>query len=119
MFILQIAKHSPETCPAYEPKYRAMTVNWYEKVDALAAKHKVKVVGVWNDHAAHAVYAVYEAPGMDAFMGLAMEPEWMAPMAFCTGEIKPVFSAKETLDLIKKYNRQVRETIFSLFFSSC
>jgi len=101
VFILQIAKHSPESCPAYEKKYRAMTVNWYETVESLAAKHKVKVIGVWNDHPAHAIYAVYDAPSMDAFLELTMEPEWMAPMAFCVGEVKPVFSAKETLGMLK------------------
>lgn len=98
---MQIARHSPESCPAYEKKYRAMTVKWYEKVESLAAKHKVKVVGVWNDHPAHTIYAIYDTPSMDAFMELSMEPEWMAPMAFCTGQIKPVFDAKTTLLMLK------------------
>lgn len=102
MLVLQIAKHSPETCPAYDKKNLATTVNWYEKLEAITAKHKTKVVEVLNDHPGHTIYAVYETPSMDVFMGLMMEPEWMAPLAFCTSEIKPVFSAKETLAMLKK-----------------
>jgi hypothetical protein len=104
MFILQILKHAPETCPGYgvKPKFRAITVMWFEKIEALAAKHKIKVVGVWVDHPAHKWYAIYETPSMEAFMDLMMEPECMAPLAFCTSDAKPVISAKEALKLIKK-----------------
>ncbi|MFY9606416.1 MAG: DUF3303 family protein [Thermoplasmata archaeon] len=102
MFVLQIAKHSPETCPASDPKYRAMTLKWYEKIEGLAAKHKVKVVGAWNDHSGHAVYAVYETPSLDAYMQFQMEPECMAPLAFNTCENIPVLSAAETVALLKR-----------------
>jgi hypothetical protein len=102
LLVMQKAKHNPETCPAYDKKYLAVTVNWYEKLEAVAAKYNVKVVGAFNDHGGHAVYTVYETPSMDAFMGFMMEPDMMGPLAFCTSEIKPVFSAKETLAMLKK-----------------
>ncbi|MDH3364992.1 MAG: hypothetical protein OEM29_03165 [Thermoplasmata archaeon] len=102
MFVLQIAKHSAESCPMYEHKYKSMAVKWYEKVEEQAAKHKVKVLGIWNDHSGHAVYAIYEAPDMDAYMHFQMEPECMAPLAFNKCVHIPVFSAAETLAMLKR-----------------
>jgi hypothetical protein len=81
---MQKAKHAPETCPAYDAKFKKMTVNWYEKVDSLAAKNGVKVIGVLNDHGAHEVYAVYEAPSIQNMMGFMMEPENQAMLSFNT-----------------------------------
>jgi len=102
MFFMQIIKHAPETCPVYEPKYRKHAIDFCENVESIAAKHGVKLVGAWNDHPGHILWLVYEAPGMDAIMGLMMEPLLTAGFAFNTVEFKPVFTLKETLDLIKK-----------------
>jgi hypothetical protein len=102
MLVMQISKHSPENCPAFEAKYRAVAVNGLEKMESLAAKHKVKVVGGWTDHPGHTVYIVYDTPSMDNLMGFSMEPEMMAIMAFSTSETKLLITLKETLALIKK-----------------
>ena len=102
MFVLQIAKHSPETCPVTDPKYKAVTLKWFEKLNELAAKHKMKVIGAWNDHPGHAMYIIYETPSMDAFMQYGMEPECLATLAFNTVRNLHVLSAAEALALLKR-----------------
>jgi hypothetical protein len=102
MFVMQISKHSPENCPGFVPKNKAIALKWYEKIDEIAAKHKVKVVGAWTDGAAHETYVVYDTPSMDALMRLMTEPEVMAPLAFCTSELKYVISANESLASLRR-----------------
>jgi hypothetical protein len=102
MLVMQISKHSPESRPMYEDKYRDLAVNGLEKWESLAAKHKVKVVGIWVDHPGHTLYAVYDTPSMDTLVGLSMEPEMMAALAFQTSEMKPVFTGKEVAALLKR-----------------
>jgi L-rhamnose mutarotase len=102
MLILSVMKHAPETCPAYNPKYRQITRNLYEKAESLAAKHGVKLIGIWTDHPQHTAYSVMEAPNMETFMKLMMEPEIMAGLSFCTAYTTTVLSQKEALELLKK-----------------
>jgi hypothetical protein len=99
---VQISKHAPETCPEYNPKYRAMTLNWFETIDSMAAKYGIKVIGNWTDHPAHTVMVVYEAPSLDNLMGLMMEPSFACMMAFCTTKVTPVMTAKDTYGMIKQ-----------------
>ena len=49
MHVIEILTHSPESCPLGNPKKLEIMMNWLEKIDALAAKHGIKVVGVWTD----------------------------------------------------------------------
>jgi hypothetical protein len=102
MFVLQISKHSPESCPDYHPEYKKIALTWGEKLEPLAAKYGVKVVGVYNDHAAHLVYAIFDTPKMENLMGLMMEPDIMAPLSFCTSQLKVVFSLPEIMAMMKK-----------------
>jgi len=103
MLVMQKTKHPADLCPTHNPKFRAATINWYEKVESLCAKYGIKFLGSYDDHLAHTVYVLYETPSMDNLMKLMMsEPEFMAPMDFCTGRIFPVFDHKTTLAMIKK-----------------
>ena len=102
MLLMQVTTHPADLCPTHEPKYRALTINWYEKVESLAAKYGVKFLGSYDDHPAHTVYVLYDTPSMDNFMKLSMEPEFAAPMNFCSGRVFPVFDHKTTLSLIRK-----------------
>ena len=101
MFVMQVTTHPAELCPTHEPKYRALTVNWYEKVGPLAAKYGIKFLGSYDDHPGHPVYAIYETSSMDIMMQYLMEPEMLAPGTFCTGRVCPVFSHEQTLAMIK------------------
>lgn len=95
MYVLQISRHAPESCPVYNAKTRESTVALLQNMESLLAKHGVKLVGMWNDHAAHEVYSVYETPSMDAFAAAAMEPEMSAWLSFNTVEVKMVLGPEE------------------------
>lgn len=100
--VMQAVKHPADLCPAYNEKYRAMTVEWYEKIEQLASKHGVKFLGSYSDHMAHIVFALYDTPSMDSLLKMFAEPEMSAPLAFCKGRVFPVYDHKTTLSMIKK-----------------
>lgn len=102
MYVMRISKHSPEACPAFEAKYKELWLNAMEKDESLAAKHKVKIVGVWVDSPGHTVYSLYDTPSVENLMDYTMEPEIMATMAFQTSVIKPLKPAKDIAAMIKK-----------------
>ncbi|OPY34970.1 MAG: hypothetical protein A4E32_00003 [Methanomassiliicoccales archaeon PtaU1.Bin124] len=101
MLVMQVAEHSPETCPAFMDRYRAVTLRWFEKVESNCAKFGVKMIGFWTDHPAHRVYMLFETPSMDAMMGLMMTPETQSMMSFQKIRSFPVFDFKQTWDMIK------------------
>ena len=74
-------------------------------MDALAAKHGVKVMGVWTDRWGHTSWATYEVPTMEAFAKVELEPEFMARVTFNHIEKRIVTSAKETLDFFAKHKK--------------
>jgi len=102
MLVMDISKHSPENCPAFEKKYKDVLVNAFEKRGALAAKHKIKVVGVWVNPSSHTTFAVYDTPSMDNLMDFSNEPEMMALGSFQTSVMKPLVTDKQTLAMVKK-----------------
>jgi hypothetical protein len=67
MHILQIYSHSPESCPIDNPQNLQITLNWLKKVDTLAAKQGIKVVGIWTDRWGHNSWTVYDTPITEAF----------------------------------------------------
>ncbi|HEY3419142.1 MAG TPA: hypothetical protein VGK23_01145 [Methanomassiliicoccales archaeon] len=99
---MQIASHAAEVCPSHEEKYRPISVNWYEKVESIAAKYGIKFLGSYTDPSMHDIYTIYDTPGMDVFMKLAMEPDMMAMWQFNKGRTFPVLDHKATLALVKK-----------------
>ncbi len=101
MQVMQVITHPAETCPVYESKYRGVTVNWYQKVESTANKYGIKFLGSWNDHPMHIVYALYDTPSMDTMMKFMMEPEMLAPLAFCKSRVFPVLDHNETLAHVK------------------
>lgn len=62
MLVMQVSKHPADLCPAYNDKYRALTVGWYENIEPISAKHGVKFLGSYDDHAAHTVFAMFDTP---------------------------------------------------------
>jgi len=95
MFIMEISTHTPESCPVFNERTKEVAVAGLQKMDSLLAKHGVKLVGMWNDHGAHVVYNIYDAPGMEAYMAFSMEPEMVAFLGFTTTETKVVFGPEE------------------------
>lgn len=101
MLVMQVAKHSPEVCPAYDEKYKAVTLKWFESAEHLCAKFGIKMLGFWTDHPGHTVIMLYDTPSMDAFIGMTMQPEVVAMMAFQSFTTFPVMDFKQTWDIIK------------------
>lgn len=54
---------------------------------------------MWNNHAGHLRYNIYEALSMDAFMALTMEPEMMAWLGYNTVETKVVFGQEQVMQM--------------------
>jgi hypothetical protein len=100
IFIL-ISKHSPENCPMFNAKTRKIMMETNEKSDGLMKKHGVKLLGEWTVPNEHLDFGVYEAPNLDAFMKLGMEPAIMALSEFLTYEIKIAMSSEEVEQMLK------------------
>ena len=96
-----ISKHAPENCPAFSPKHRKSTVELFEKMDSLAKKYRVKVLGSWTDFPEHIVYMVMEG-SFDAMMKMQMEPLLMEWLSFNSMEAKALFKNEEVLEMLKK-----------------
>jgi len=105
MHVIEIISHSPGSCPLGNPKKLEIMENWLENMAVLAAKHGVKVVGVWTDRWGHTSWVAYETPSMEAVAELAAEPEFMARVTFNHIETSAVTSAKETLAFFAKYKK--------------
>jgi uncharacterized protein with GYD domain len=100
--IIQISKHSPEDCAMFNEKARKMTLDILAKLEGLAKKHGVKVIGAWNVPSEHLVIAVYEAPTFEAFQKFTMEPEIIASSAYTTTEIKAAITSEELVKMLKQ-----------------
>jgi hypothetical protein len=95
MHIMQITRHNAEVCPSFHEQNKQSTVALLQRFPALLEKYGIKIVGIWNDHPGHSVYNIYDIPDMQTFMGLSMEPEMVAWLAYNTGETKVVFGPDE------------------------
>ncbi|MBI0584781.1 MAG: hypothetical protein ISF22_11240 [Methanomassiliicoccus sp.] len=99
---MEVIKHTAESCPVYNSKYREMTVNWMEKVEPTAARYGVKFMGSWTDHPTHVVYAMFDTPSLDNMMKFTMDPEMGAPLSFCSVRMFPVMEHQQTLGMLKQ-----------------
>jgi hypothetical protein len=108
MHVIEIVSHLPESCPLGNPKKLELMISWLENMDVLAAKHGIRVLGVWTDRWGHTSWAAYETPSMEAFAELELEPEFMARVTFNHIEKRTVTSAKETLVFFAKYKKLSR-----------
>jgi hypothetical protein len=99
---MMVGKHTAESCPAHHPQYKAATLAWFEQIEALSKKYGIKQIGFWNDHPAHMVYSVFDAPNFDAVMGLSMEPVYMAMYGFQAMRVFPVMTGEQVYKMIKE-----------------
>lgn len=72
------------------------------KIEGLAKKNGVKVIGIWNVPPEHLVYAVYDAPSMEAFQKFGMEPELSGFSAYNTSEYKMAIGMDEVVRMLKQ-----------------
>jgi hypothetical protein len=50
---MRATTHFAEMCPAHESKYRALTVDWHEKVEATYTEYGIDFLGSCDDHTMH------------------------------------------------------------------
>jgi len=98
---LLISRHSPENCPMFNAKARKAMMEAMEKTDALMKKHRVKSLGSWAVTNEHMSFEVFEAPSLDDFWKLGMEPAILALGEFETMEIKMATTFEETAEMLK------------------
>jgi len=99
---LLIHRHSPENCPMFNEKARKMTLQLVNKMEGLLKKHGIKMVGFWQVPMEHLMFEVYEAPSLEAFQKLSMEPEILAWTAYNTVEMKIAISIEEAMKMLKQ-----------------
>jgi hypothetical protein len=99
---LIMSRHSPENCPLYNEKVRKAALASIPKFDELSKKHGGKVVGAWSVHSEHLNVMVLEAPTVDAFQKVMMEPEVLAITATETYEVKLALNMSDVLNMLKQ-----------------
>jgi len=99
---LLISRHTPENCPMNNEKKRKANLAYFGKWDAWSKKYKVKMVGAWSVPNEHVTFLVIEAPSLEAFQKLRMEPEARAVAATETIEIKMAVNKEEILKILRQ-----------------
>jgi len=99
---LLISRHTPENCPMNNEKKRKANLAYFAKWDAWSKKYKVKMVGAWSVSNEHVTFLVIEAPSLEAFQKLRMEPEARAVAATETIEIKMVVNKEEIMKMLRQ-----------------
>jgi hypothetical protein len=99
---LLISRHTPENCPMNNEKKRKANLAYFAKWDAWSKKYKVKMVGAWSVQNEHVTFLVIEAPSLEAFQKLRMEPEARAVAATETVETKIVVNKEQIMKMLQK-----------------
>jgi hypothetical protein len=95
---LLISRHAPESCWMFNEKTRQIHINLLNTLESLMKKYKITLLGAWFALPEHTLYEVFDAPTLEAFQKMAMEPEILQWSAFNTMEIKLV----ATVDDVKR-----------------
>jgi len=82
----------------FNEKTRLIHLNLLNKLESLLKKYNTSMLGAWFVLPEHTLYEVFEAPGLEVFQKMAMEPELVQWSAFNTMEMKLV----ATVDDVKK-----------------
>jgi hypothetical protein len=86
----------------FNEKARKVYMEYFSKLDGLSKKHGIKKLGGWTVYTEHLSVMVSEAPSLDAFQKLGMEPEVLALNAYETYEVKVALSAEEAMKMLKQ-----------------
>jgi len=82
----------------FNEKTRPIHLNLLNKLESLLKKYNIKLLGAWFVLPEHTLYEVFDAPSLDVFQKMAMEPEIVQWSAFNTMKIKLV----ATVDDVKR-----------------
>ncbi|MDD1679945.1 MAG: hypothetical protein LUO93_12275 [Methanomicrobiales archaeon] len=92
---LLISRHNPESCWMFNEKSRQIHQDLFNGLDALLKKYHITLIGCWFDIPGHTLYEVYNAPSLDAFQRMGMEPEIARWSSFNTTQIIMVSSLED------------------------
>jgi hypothetical protein len=101
MYIMMIAQHSPESCPKFNPDTFKTAAPVMQALLPTLAKHDVKLVGSWEDPAAHTGWTVLESPSFDTYLAAVREPALDPWLSFHTVESRVVLSLDETMTMVQ------------------
>jgi len=99
---LVISRHSPENCPMFNEKARKVYIEYLSKLDGLMKKHGIKNLGGCGVPTEHLSVGMAEAPSLEAFQKLGMEPEILAMSAYETAEVKVAMGMEESMKMLKQ-----------------
>ena len=83
-----------ETCWMFNEKTRQISLNLVNTLESFLKKYTTTALGARAVLPEHTLYKVYDAPGLDAFQKMAMEPAIVQWSAFNTMEIKMVATVR-------------------------
>jgi hypothetical protein len=95
------SQHAPENCPRFSEKHRKSTMEYIEKIETLAKKHRIKILGSWTDFPEHIVYMVFDG-SFDDVQKLLKEPLSMQWLSFNTITTKSLLTNEEVYEMLKK-----------------
>jgi len=77
-------------------------VNLLSKLEEFLKKYNITLLGAWFVLPEHSLYEVFDAPRLEAFQKMAMEPEIVQWSAFNTMEIKMAATVNDVMGLLKQ-----------------
>ncbi|MCG7855079.1 MAG: hypothetical protein MIO88_04420, partial [Methanoregulaceae archaeon] len=83
-------------------KTRQIHLNLLNKLESLLKKYQITLLGCWFDLPGHALYEVYDAPSLEAFQKMSMEPEIVQWSSFNTMDIKLVSTLDDVMMVLKQ-----------------
>jgi len=99
---LLISRHAPESCWMFHEKTRQIHLNLLNTLESLLKKYQMTLLGCWFDLPGHTLYEVYDAPSLDVFQKMSMEPEIVQWSSFNTMEIKLVSTLDDVMRVLKQ-----------------
>jgi len=84
----------------FNEKTRQIHINLLNTLESLMKKYNISFLGAWFALSEHTLYEVFNAPTLEAFQKMAMEPEIVQWSAFNTMEIKLVATIDDVQRLL-------------------
>ena len=86
----------------FDAKSKQIHRNLLDTLESLLKKYQITLLGCWFDLPGHALYEVYDAPSLEAFQKMSMEPEIVQWSSFNTMEIKLVSTLDDVMTVLKQ-----------------
>ncbi len=101
MFYLQVARHSPESCPMHNEGAKTAYNKFYAKLNELLQKDAIKIVGGWVSTPEHLAVIVYDLQNPESMAAFMREPEVLVWLSYQVTETKPVLMLDEVMKMLK------------------